>query len=133
MDNTENNIKEQARLLFLSKGSIATSTSEIAKAANCTKAMVNYYFRSKDKLLKAILQDEIGKLFQSVFSILISENSFSDKVVAIINEEFKIVSTQSQSIQFVINELNHNPILINEVLNQSSKTDLLVNFQKDLD
>lgn len=59
--------KEQEILLaaeqeFFAKGYDAASTASIAKAAGVTHAMVNYYFRSKEKLFTQILDGKIHTL-----------------------------------------------------------------------
>lgn len=51
---------------FLSNGYDACSTAVIAKRAGVTHAMVNYYFRSKEKLFVQILDNHVYELLHSL-------------------------------------------------------------------
>ena len=63
--NKEQSILESARSLFLSKGLAGTSMHDIAAQAGTTKSMVNYYFRSKERLFARIFREEFAHLFAS--------------------------------------------------------------------
>ncbi|MEO7176917.1 MAG: TetR/AcrR family transcriptional regulator [Saprospiraceae bacterium] len=52
---TEDKIKEAARTIFMQKGYSATRTRDIAEAADINLALLNYYFRSKEKLFDIIM------------------------------------------------------------------------------
>jgi len=61
---TEEKIKNAARVIFHSKGYAATRTRDIADEAGINLALLNYYFRSKEKLFETIrLQITQGKDF----------------------------------------------------------------------
>jgi AcrR family transcriptional regulator len=47
---TEEQIKEAARRVFTRKGYAATRTRDIAEESGHNLALLNYYFRSKEKL-----------------------------------------------------------------------------------
>ena len=59
LQNTEDLIKEAARKVFTSKGLSASRMEDIAAEAGVTKALVNYYYRSKERLFEAIFQEEM--------------------------------------------------------------------------
>ena len=48
--NTEENIRNAAHKIFHQTGFDGTSVQDIASEAGTTKSMVNYYFRTKEKL-----------------------------------------------------------------------------------
>ena len=56
---TEARIKEAARQLFTRKGYAATRTRDIAEAAGINLALLNYYFRSKEKLYDLVMRENI--------------------------------------------------------------------------
>ncbi len=56
---TEEKIKEAARKLFTQKGFAATRTREIAEEAGINLALLNYYFRSKEKLFDMIMKENM--------------------------------------------------------------------------
>lgn len=59
-------IMESAIKLFSTKGFDATSVDEIAKDANINKAMIYYYFSSKDGLLVSIIRRSIDEFYRIV-------------------------------------------------------------------
>ena len=52
---TEEKIKEAARTVFMKKGFSATRTRDIADEAGINLALLNYYFRSKEKLFELVI------------------------------------------------------------------------------
>ena len=67
--NTESAILEAARKLFGSQGFAGVSLQDIAKVAGTTKSMINYYFRSKEKLFAQIFRQEFQHLFTSIGTV----------------------------------------------------------------
>lgn len=59
-------IMESAIKLFSTKGFDATSVDEIAKDSNINKAMIYYYFSSKDGLLVSIIRKSIDEFYKTV-------------------------------------------------------------------
>ncbi|HYD90018.1 MAG TPA: helix-turn-helix domain-containing protein, partial [Flavobacterium sp.] len=47
---TERLIKETAKRVFFGEGRFNATTQEIADAAGVNRTLINYYFRSRDKL-----------------------------------------------------------------------------------
>lgn len=56
---TENQIKEKAKILFFSKGMLNASTQEIADYVGVNRTLVNYYFRSKKNLFHVLYNETI--------------------------------------------------------------------------
>jgi AcrR family transcriptional regulator len=113
---TEEKIKEAARVVFTSKGYAATKVRDIAAEANINLALVNYYFRSKEKLFELIMAETIQKLFE--------------KIKPIINDESTTVIEKIESIvDHYINMLVENPdlplFIVNEIMSGSNKLPLM--------
>ena len=53
---SEDKIKDAAKRVFILKGFSGCTSREIARESGMNVALVNYYFRSKDKLFQIILQ-----------------------------------------------------------------------------
>ena len=62
----EEEILQAAEEEFFRNGYEATTTDTIAKRAGVTHAMVNYYFRTKEKLFVQILDNHVYGLLQSL-------------------------------------------------------------------
>ena len=113
---TEEKIKEAARVVFTSKGYAATKVRDIAAEANINLALVNYYFRSKEKLFELIMAETIQKLFE--------------KIKPIINDESTTVTEKIENIvDHYINMLVENPdlpmFIVNEIMSGSNKLPLM--------
>lgn len=57
---TEQKIKLAAKKLFTQKGFAETKTREIAEAADINVALLNYYFRSKQRLYDIIMEENMA-------------------------------------------------------------------------
>lgn len=67
---TEDRIKGAARRLFVQKGFAETTTRDIATAADCNVALVNYYFRSKQDLFAAIMIEHLRGFMQTLIPVV---------------------------------------------------------------
>lgn len=56
-EQTEELIKETAKKLFFVKGKFDATTQEIADEAGVNRTLINYYFRSRDNLLKIVFDE----------------------------------------------------------------------------
>lgn len=63
---TKTRILDTAACLFGERGKSAVSTTEIARVANVNKAMIFYYFGSKDELYRAAFMKWVGDLMQTI-------------------------------------------------------------------
>src|ERR1700741_422233 len=67
---TEEQIKEAARRVFTRKGYAATRTRDIAEESGFNLALINYYFRSKEKLFDIIIVEQLQLFVQSLVGIV---------------------------------------------------------------
>jgi AcrR family transcriptional regulator len=58
---TEEKIYEAARRVFVSKGMDGARMQEIADEAGMNKALLHYYYRSKENLFKAVFKDILDR------------------------------------------------------------------------
>ncbi|HLZ87627.1 MAG TPA: TetR family transcriptional regulator, partial [Puia sp.] len=58
---TEEKIMEAARKLFTQRGFAATRTRDIAEEAGINLALLNYYFRSKQKLFDIVMMENFRR------------------------------------------------------------------------
>ena len=74
----EERILACAEKLFLEKGFDATSMSDIALCAGINRPTLHYYFRTKDKMFRAVLARIVLSFVPRIYEIVAS----SDKPVA---------------------------------------------------
>jgi len=107
---TELLILNAARKVFIEKGLDGARMQEIADEAGINKALLHYYFRSKDKLFEMIFQEEIGKFFPKLFGILSSkEIGFDEKIGLFVDSYISVFIANPFLPSFIIREINSNP------------------------
>ncbi|MEZ4774142.1 MAG: TetR/AcrR family transcriptional regulator [Bacteroidia bacterium] len=79
-DNTEKRILTAARKIFYEKGLAGARMEEIAQEAGINKAMLHYYFRSKQKLFEKIFQEAFAQIFPRLLAIIMSDESLEEKI-----------------------------------------------------
>ena len=106
---TEEVILESAKKTFVKHGLEGTKMQQIANEAGINKALLHYYFRSKDKLFEAILEDvfsEVVPVFQMFFK---EEIPFLEKIGLFVETYIDLLKKNPFLPEFVFNELNRSP------------------------
>jgi len=107
---TEERIKAAARKVFHQKGYAATRTRDIAEEAVVNHAMVNYYFRSKEKLFQMVMVETMTLFFQGVSAILNDEStSLEEKIERVVANYIDLLLEEPELPTFMFNEVRTNP------------------------
>ncbi len=107
---TEEKIKAAARKLFTQQGFAAVRTRDIASEAGINLALLNYYFRSKEKLFEIIMLENLGHFFQGVAIIVNDEKtSFYKKIELLVDFYVTRLLNNPDVPLFVLNEARNNP------------------------
>lgn len=106
----EEKIKEAARKLFTQKGFDAVKTRDIAEEAGLNLALLNYYFRSKQKLFDLIMIENIQQFVQTIV-LRISESNLSvtEKVEKVVEAYIDMISANPYLPIFVMNQMHNVP------------------------
>lgn len=123
---TESNIKAAAMKIFQWRGYDGARMQEIADEAKINKAMLHYYFRSKDHLFEAIFQDAAMKLFPVITSIIESDLELDEKIKKLVHNYIDFISANPHVPGFVLHELTQNP----ERMKQFVANNVLIRPQK---
>ncbi|MFL5742803.1 MAG: TetR/AcrR family transcriptional regulator [Flavisolibacter sp.] len=106
---TEKRILDAARKVFLVKGMDGARMQDIADEAGINKALLHYYFRSKDKLFEQIFLDVASALLPRIFAILESDRGLFEKIENFCDEYIsQLIETPYVPI-FILNEINRQP------------------------
>lgn len=107
---TEERIKTAARKVFHQRGYAATRTRDIAEEAGVNHAMVNYYFRSKEKLFQMVMVETMTLFFQGVSAILNDEStSLEEKIERVVANYIDLLLEEPELPTFMFNEVRTNP------------------------
>jgi len=114
---TEEKIKAAARTIFTKKGYAATKTRDIAEEAGMNLALLNYYFRSKEKLFEIIMAENLKKLFGILAPILNDQHKTLDEKLSMIATNYiDMLFVNPDLPLFVLSELRQNPGWLRETL-----------------
>src|SRR6185369_14703328 len=86
-DGTEQRILDAAHAVFIRRGTAGARMQEIAEEAGVNKALLHYYFRSKDKLAEAVFVRAGRRLFPPVIAALMSDLPLEEKVRRVVEIE----------------------------------------------
>lgn len=107
---SEQRIMEAARKVFTRKGYAATRTRDIAEEAGINLALLNYYYRSKEKLFQQVMTEKVQQLFGSLRPIIYDASTTLDEKVALIAENYIEMFTLNPDLPFfVLNEIRMHP------------------------
>jgi len=98
-----------ARKVFTQKGYAAARMEDIAKEAGINRALLHYYFRSKDRMFDIIFKERMNEFFSGLAQIIFSELSVIDKIKAIVEHDIDMVIAHPELPIFIMQELAQNP------------------------
>ncbi|NOZ63249.1 MAG: TetR/AcrR family transcriptional regulator [Calditrichaeota bacterium] len=103
-DETENKIKAAAREIFLEKGKDGARMRAIAERAGVNKALVHYYFRSKEKLYLAVLKDILKEVIARLVNIP-EDIPFREFLEQFISSHIDFLNQHKKLLNFILWEL----------------------------
>ncbi len=125
---TEQKILEAAKKVFMQKGLDGTRLDEIAVEAGINKALLHYYFRSKEKLFQTVFDQMAGKMLPDFSVIIESQETIEGKIELFVHRYIDFVSENPQLPLFLITELNRNPERMKEILKHTDNFGKIQNF-----
>lgn len=103
---TEEKILISASKVFTEKGFSGTRTRDIAEEAGINLALLNYYFRSKEKLFEQVMKAKIVLLFGQILPIITDEKTtLEEKIDLTTGKYIDILSKNPNLPVFVISEI----------------------------
>ncbi|HRY97428.1 MAG TPA: TetR/AcrR family transcriptional regulator [Bacteroidales bacterium] len=106
---TEEKIVQAARAVFLRKGYNGARMQEIADEAGTNKALLHYYFRSKDRLFEVIFLQSFSQFFPKVSTILTGNEPLPVKVVSFVEHYIDLLRENPYLPQFILSEVSRDP------------------------
>ena len=105
----EKDILEAAKKVFITKGSAGARIQEIADMANINKAMLYYYFKTKEQLFNRIIEDAAMLMSQNIIPALIGDKNIIDKLEQLTENYIDTLSEHPYIPIFILSELNQHP------------------------
>jgi len=113
---TEDKIFEAATEVFVAKGMDGARMQDIANHAGINKALLHYYYRSKERLFNAVFEMIAGKMFRKFAPVFDETLSLEDKIRFFFKEHITFLQENPRLPSFVLNEINRNPARIKRLI-----------------
>ncbi len=117
--NTESAIFSAAKRIFTDRGFDGTRMHLIADEAGINKALLHYYFRSKEKLFEAVIKDITKTYIPAINRITTTALPLFEKIRLFVNIFSDILSRNPNLAGFVLNELRINPGRFTKILKEA--------------
>ncbi|HAH59505.1 MAG: TetR/AcrR family transcriptional regulator [Lentimicrobium sp.] len=106
---TEQVILRAARKVFTLRGFDGARMQQIADEAGINKALLHYYFRSKEKLFDAIFKEVMQLIIPGAVQVLLSDLNFSEKIYGFVEKYLDSLLANPDVPGFVLHELSLHP------------------------
>ena len=106
---TEARILEAAHRVFLRRGTAGARTQEIADEAGVNKALLHYYFRTKEKLAEAVVVRTAQTLLPRMLMTLASDLPLREKLERAAGFELDMLDANPYLPGFLISEFQYQP------------------------
>lgn len=127
---TEEIIFEAATEVFLEKGMDGARMQDIANHAGINKALLHYYYRTKDRLFNAVFEMIARKMLRKFAPVFDENLSFEDKIRFFFKEHISFLQENPALPGFIINEINRNPARIKKILKNVDIKNLWLMLEK---
>ncbi len=113
---TEEKIFEAATEVFEEKGMDGARMQDIADRAGINKALLHYYYRTKDHLFETVFQLLAGKMLRKFAPVFEKDLTLEEKIRFFFQQHITFMQENPRLPSFVLNEINRNPDRIKKLL-----------------
>lgn len=119
-ENTETEILIAAKEIFQQKGLAGARMQEIADKAKINKALLHYYYRSKQLLFEAVFKSAFSLLAPQLNKVLNDDSDLFEKIRKFTENYVSFVIKHPYLPNFVIQELNKNPEFVQKLRSEKN-------------
>jgi len=102
---TKEKILRAAREIFVEKGKDGARMQEIADRAGVNKALLHYYYTSKDVLYQEIIFSAFNELFQNLNELFDESISFEEQLRQFIERHIDFVSRNRDLVRLLVQQM----------------------------
>lgn len=106
---TEEKIKEAAKKIFIKRGYAGARMNDIAEELGMNKALLHYYYRSKEKLFEVIFFEVFDTLLPKLKATVTASQPLREKIQSFINTYIDAIASNPYVPMFILHELSQNP------------------------
>ena len=117
---TRERLLDAAHAVFLQHGTAGARTQDIANTAGVNKALLHYYFGTKQALADAVFARQVHEFFPRIARIMGDESmAIADKVHAFVREQIDFHTARPYLAPYLAAELHADPTRLAAVLRRS--------------
>ena len=116
---TQQKILDAAKTVFMQRSFDGTRMEDIAKEAGINKALLHYYFQTKEKLFEKIFDSHAAQFFPNIVAVMEKEGTIYDKIEVFVHSYIEFFIKNPQLPLFVLTEINKNPERLIAILNNT--------------
>jgi TetR/AcrR family transcriptional regulator len=120
-NSTEEKILEAAKEVFMKYGLYGARMQDIADTAGINKALLHYYFRSKEKLFDKIFEGALGRFFENTDIFSKSDLPLKKRLFIYTDNIIDFYAEYPQMSMFIIKEIGNHPELFKEKILAAKK------------
>jgi len=123
-DNNEHKILNAAKKVFQKKGMAGARMQEIADEACINKALLHYYYRSKQLLFEAVFYQAFSFIAPKLGAVLNADVPLFEKIKQFTEGYINFVLAHPYLPNFIIHELNQNPEFAKKLIQHHNFPDI---------
>ena len=108
-DGTEQRILDAADAVFVRRGTDGARMQEIAEEAGVNKALLHYYYRTKDGLAQAVFRRVASAFMPAIIDTMASDLTLEEKAERVIQHYLEVFARRPYLPGYVISEVTHHP------------------------
>jgi TetR/AcrR family transcriptional regulator len=105
-----------ARRVFVEKGKDGARMEQIAETAGVNKAMLHYYFTSKDLLYEEVFRDVFKTIFPLILEIVTGSDPFRKKIERMIDHYIRFLSDNPDFPRLMGSELGRGGDILKKIM-----------------
>jgi AcrR family transcriptional regulator len=109
---------QAATIIFLKKGKYGARMQEIAEVAGINKALLHYYFRSKEKLYQQVFREEFEKFFSGLFSAIQPIDDIHQLLQTFVSSYIEQLYQNPQLVSFILWEFQQGAESFKDIFKQ---------------
>lgn len=129
---TRTEISEAARHQFIRHGYEGARLQTIADQVGVTKAMIHYYFNTKQELFEQVYVQSVKQIFGGMTETMGKDVPLFKKIEELISSCLQIAENAPQVLTFVVTESSRKPDLLRPILEEHIDMEIQ-NFNEELE
>lgn len=130
--NTQDAIYTAARAVLMRKGLDGARMQDIADEAGINKALLHYYFRSKEGLFGEVFQREMADFDRGMREVMASDLPVIEKLTRCAEADVDHFQEHPDRPLFLLNEMGRNPEVVRQFICQNDKKGAVVDFRRQV-